>query len=358
MLSDRIRVKKSKYFSFTLPTGQTVLPYNSTLSTDGTGQETLPPLELNEKLYLGTCNTGVTWAGSHNRFRPTVISGVFGQVPSASASSYGQYLYGLRGPMARHALVRGFAWVPSVGNIGGGAGVNLVRLGGADYYATAANGSSLTVSAPYALGPWNKVALAQGVADALITFSIASDGTASYDGARALPIGATPNGVGAVVVSPSGTKVLAFGRDLENRNQICQSTDAITYAALPEAAISAGNPLRVIDAVSIPAAGTRPAAIVVSCLLAGVPRILRSVDDGVSYTLIALDSAGSAAPWGHMILVNGVLFCFHQSRWYYSLDHGGTWVIGSASVVQPRGWIMTRRYAAIFCTCASAHMRF
>lgn len=343
MGSDRIRVQERRFFPLTLPNGQLVTGLNLSGAFDATGQEILPPLVLGGKLHLGTCSTGIAWNGARARFGVATFYAPVGQTPILPTAGNGQGgndpgngLWGLLGPIHRHALVRGFAWAAASGTFGASETRHLIRVdtAGTLYRAAAAGTTAGLVTPAFALGWCNKVVFGQGSADLLVTFSIAADGTATYDADRSASFGSTPNGIGAVVEVPGANKALAFGRDLENRNQISATTDGVTYAALPEQAISSGTPLRVVDALAIPAAGAAPAVVLVSCLLGGPngpPRLLRSIDGGVTFTLIALDSAAGAAPYLSLQEVNGVLFCWGQSAWYYSTDRGATWVKGSVA---------------------------
>lgn len=363
MGGDRTRVQERRFLPLTLPNGQQVTGQSATGATDAAGQEVLPPLVLGGRLYLGTCSTGIAWNGLRARFGAAGFYAPLGQTPTLPTAGNGQGvndpgngLWGLLGPLHRHAVVRGFAWASASGTFGASETRHLLRVdtAGTLYRAAAAGTTAGLVTPAFALGWCNKVVFGQGVADALVTFSIGADGTATYDADRSASFGSTPNGIGAVVEVPGANKALAFGRDLENRNQISATTDGVTYAALPELAISSGTPLRVVDALAIAAAGAAPAVVLVSCLLGGVsgpPRLLRSIDGGATFTLIALDSAAGTAPYLSLQEVNGVLFCWGQSAWYYSIDRGATWIKGGVAAGAGRAdWDVARE-------CYILHLR-
>ncbi len=342
MGSDRIRVSKRRLFGYAAPTGQLVLPHNVS-NQAGAGVEALPPFDLNGRLYLGTIATGVANNNASNPPRaPTaVLAAALGQTPITAAVQNG--VYGLAGPMRRPAIVRSAAWSSSLGTfwVSGGPTRHLVRLDSDGSLVRAAAGAGTatdTVTPAYALPAWNRVVFAQGAADALITFTIGTDQTATYAADVAVPFGATPGGIGAVVQNAAGTKALAFGRDLQNRNQIAQSTDGAAWAALTETPISAGNPLRVADALALPAANGNPAVMLALCTLGGASgpvRLLRTADDAGSFALISVTSSASAASACELAYVNGILFIFTAAGWFYSVDHGATIRVGPSQVVNP-----------------------
>ena len=293
MQSDRVRIKKTRFYGPQAPAGQVVVGYNPSQSTNSAGLECLPPFISSGRLIMGTVVTGVTWdGGGRPRAGTGLFSGALGQPPTSVTSYDG--IYGLDRPIHRPAIVRGFPWSSCSSPAYGGGNNHLVRLD-ANVRATAAGANELVTPA-YGLSPWNRAVFGRGAADLLMTFTVATDGTAAFEAARSIAFGSTPNGIGAVVVTPSGTKALVFGRDLENRNQIAQTTDTLTYAALPEAVISAGNPIKICDALALPAAGTKPATVVALGILngtSGAARVLRSTDDGVSYALLPLGTSTS-----------------------------------------------------------------
>jgi hypothetical protein len=342
------REKRSKFFGPSLPFGSLVVPQQS----NGTGTANLaaiPPFTYSGRNFVGHSVIGLPFNNSRTATAPQIFHGAAGAVPTTpvvaiadSISDPGAGVWGLQRPIVRHAVQHGHVWAPAVGNFGGANNRHLIRLsnttGALLRYSSTAAGTAALATPAFAIG-WNKVIYAQEALNSVVSWTIGSDGTATFDGDITMPFGVSPDGVGAAVLAPSGTKALVIGKNFENRHQICQTTDGSTYTALPAQAISAGSPLRVLDAIACPAIGATPAAIVISCILgstSGTPRILRSTDDGVNFTLLAIDSVSLSESGGALHLVNGMLFLLFGNAWYYSTNNGATFTKGSASISPQR----------------------
>lgn len=338
------REKRRRVFSPVMPFGSLVVPQQSPMT--GTALASIPPFTHDSMNFIGDSVVGVAF--STGAPAPSIFYGTSGAVPitpSPRPNTYGDPgdgIWGLQRPIVRHAVQRGHVWAPSIGANSGSSNRHLIRLsnttGTVLRFSAAAIGTAALATPAVAIVA-NKVIYAQEGLNSVVSWTINSDGTAAFDGDIALPFGVSPDGVGAAVLAPSGTKALVFGKNLENRNQICQTTDGAAYAALPALPISAGAPLRVVDAIALPASGAGPAAILVAAILgsaSGPPRVLRSIDDGASFSLLAIDSAAVSASGGALHYVNGVVFLLFGATWFYSLDHGASFVKGNPSIAPQR----------------------